>query len=178
MLFQNQNKRIKLINVFFGCLIMIILLATGIFSLAISPSIQENIGNLGVSSLSFFSEKQGLETNPEYKNDESKIYIIPPVSKSYDVLPLASTKKSKSNKVFSKNKNKRYTKKFVKKTKVNKTKTINKAPITNVSKVNNQFIPGTCTQLRKKGLGNFRRGNPNYTLQRDGDRDGIACELR
>lgn len=39
------------------------------------------------------------------------------------------------------------------------------------------FIPGTCASLKKLGLGNFREGDPNYTKSRDGDGDGVACEM-
>jgi endonuclease YncB( thermonuclease family) len=39
------------------------------------------------------------------------------------------------------------------------------------------FIPGTCSSLKKLGLGNFREGDPNYTKSRDGDGDGVACEM-
>jgi hypothetical protein len=39
------------------------------------------------------------------------------------------------------------------------------------------FIPGTCTELRKRGLGNWPRGDVNYSKSRDRDNDGIACEL-
>jgi micrococcal nuclease len=39
------------------------------------------------------------------------------------------------------------------------------------------FIKGTCASLNKLGLGNFERGDPNYTAARDRDKDGIACEM-
>lgn len=39
------------------------------------------------------------------------------------------------------------------------------------------FIAGTCTELKAKGLGNFPKGDPNYTSGRDRDKDGIACNL-
>ena len=39
------------------------------------------------------------------------------------------------------------------------------------------FIKGTCASLKKLGLGNFERGDPNYTEARDRDEDGIACEM-
>lgn len=39
------------------------------------------------------------------------------------------------------------------------------------------FISGTCSSLKKLGLGNFREGDPNYTKSRDGDGDGVACEM-
>jgi endonuclease YncB( thermonuclease family) len=39
------------------------------------------------------------------------------------------------------------------------------------------FIEGTCASLKKLGLGNFREGDPNYTKSRDGDGDGVACEM-
>ncbi|MEI6729230.1 MAG: thermonuclease family protein [bacterium] len=39
------------------------------------------------------------------------------------------------------------------------------------------YIAGTCGDLKKLGLGNFRVGDPNYTKTRDRDNDGIACEL-
>jgi hypothetical protein len=38
------------------------------------------------------------------------------------------------------------------------------------------FVPGTCKELRALGLSRFTEGDPNYTPQRDRDRDGIACE--
>ena len=41
------------------------------------------------------------------------------------------------------------------------------------------YIPGTCKALKAQGIiGPFYRdqGDPNYTLARDRDRDGIACE--
>jgi len=40
------------------------------------------------------------------------------------------------------------------------------------------FIKGTCASLKKLGLGNFERGDPNYTKSRDGDGDGLACEMK
>lgn len=40
------------------------------------------------------------------------------------------------------------------------------------------FIKGSCASLKKLGLGNFERGDPNYTEARDGDDDGIACEMK
>lgn len=39
------------------------------------------------------------------------------------------------------------------------------------------YIAGSCKDLKALGLGNFRRGDPNYTATRDRDNDGIACEL-
>jgi micrococcal nuclease len=39
------------------------------------------------------------------------------------------------------------------------------------------FIKGSCASLKKLGLGNFERGDPNYTKSRDGDGDGLACEM-
>jgi len=39
------------------------------------------------------------------------------------------------------------------------------------------FIAGTCKSLNEKGLGNFRPGDPNYTAGRDGNKDGVACEM-
>jgi micrococcal nuclease len=39
------------------------------------------------------------------------------------------------------------------------------------------FIKGSCASLKKLGLGNFERGDPNYTAARDRDEDGIACEM-
>ena len=39
------------------------------------------------------------------------------------------------------------------------------------------FIKGSCASLKKLGLGNFERGDPNYTEARDRDDDGIACEM-
>jgi micrococcal nuclease len=39
------------------------------------------------------------------------------------------------------------------------------------------FIKGSCASLIKLGLGNFERGDPNYTESRDRDEDGIACEM-
>jgi micrococcal nuclease len=39
------------------------------------------------------------------------------------------------------------------------------------------FIKGSCASLKKLGLGNFERGDPNYTEARDRDEDGIACEM-
>ena len=41
---------------------------------------------------------------------------------------------------------------------------------------NTQFVAGTCLQLKKMGMGNFQRGDVNYTPARDRDKDGIACE--
>lgn len=38
------------------------------------------------------------------------------------------------------------------------------------------YIAGNCPDLKAQGLGPFYRGDANYTLQRDGDKDGIACE--
>jgi micrococcal nuclease len=41
------------------------------------------------------------------------------------------------------------------------------------------YIPGTCKALKKRGIyGPFyqNQGDPNYTPERDRDRDGIACE--
>jgi micrococcal nuclease len=40
------------------------------------------------------------------------------------------------------------------------------------------FIKGSCASLKKLGLGNFERGDPNYTVARDRDKDGIACEMK
>jgi len=40
------------------------------------------------------------------------------------------------------------------------------------------FITGSCASLKKLGLGNFREGDPNYTKSRDGDDDGLACEMK
>jgi endonuclease YncB( thermonuclease family) len=40
------------------------------------------------------------------------------------------------------------------------------------------FIKGSCASLKKLGLGNFERGDPNYTKARDRDEDGIACEMK
>ena len=40
------------------------------------------------------------------------------------------------------------------------------------------FIKGSCASLKKLGLGNFERGDPNYTEARDRDEDGIACEMK
>lgn len=42
----------------------------------------------------------------------------------------------------------------------------------------NGFIKGSCASLIKLGLGNFERGDPNYTESRDRDEDGIACEMK
>jgi outer membrane biosynthesis protein TonB len=39
------------------------------------------------------------------------------------------------------------------------------------------YIPGNCPDLKAKGLGNFRPGDPNYTKSRDKNNDGVACEL-
>lgn len=39
------------------------------------------------------------------------------------------------------------------------------------------FIEGSCATLTDLGIGNFKPGDPNYTAKRDGDDDGIACEL-
>jgi flagellar biosynthesis GTPase FlhF len=39
------------------------------------------------------------------------------------------------------------------------------------------FIPGTCIELKKRGLGNWPKGDVNYTSSRDRDKDGIACNL-
>lgn len=41
---------------------------------------------------------------------------------------------------------------------------------------NTQFVAGTCLELKKLGMGNFQRGDVNYTPARDRDKDGIACE--
>jgi hypothetical protein len=38
------------------------------------------------------------------------------------------------------------------------------------------YIPGTCKDLKRMGLGRFTVGDPNYTSARDRDGDGIACE--
>ena len=38
------------------------------------------------------------------------------------------------------------------------------------------YISGTCSDLRRLGLSNFRPGDPNYTSSRDRDGDGVACE--
>lgn len=40
------------------------------------------------------------------------------------------------------------------------------------------FIAGSCTELRKRGIGNFPKGSVNYTANRDRNNDGIACELQ
>lgn len=40
------------------------------------------------------------------------------------------------------------------------------------------FIKGSCASLNELGLGNFERGDPNYTEARDRDDDGIACEMK
>ena len=40
------------------------------------------------------------------------------------------------------------------------------------------YVTGTCKELRAMGLSDFRPGDPNYTLKRDRDNDGIACESR
>jgi endonuclease YncB( thermonuclease family) len=40
------------------------------------------------------------------------------------------------------------------------------------------YIEGSCASLNDMGLGNFRPGDPNYTAGRDGDKDGVACEIR
>jgi len=55
----------------------------------------------------------------------------------------------------------------------------NSIPLLPISNEVNQggFIPGTCASLKKLGLGNFREGDPNYTKSRDGDGDGVACEM-
>lgn len=39
------------------------------------------------------------------------------------------------------------------------------------------FVEGSCASLKALGIGNFKPGDPNYTAKRDGDDDGIACEL-
>ncbi len=39
------------------------------------------------------------------------------------------------------------------------------------------YIEGSCASLKALGIGNFKPGDPNYTAKRDGDDDGIACEL-
>lgn len=39
------------------------------------------------------------------------------------------------------------------------------------------FVAGSCAALKKLGLGNFRPGDPNYNLKRDGNGDGVACEM-
>lgn len=39
------------------------------------------------------------------------------------------------------------------------------------------YIAGSCKELKSKGLGNFKPGDPNYTASRDGNSDGVACEL-
>jgi hypothetical protein len=38
-----------------------------------------------------------------------------------------------------------------------------------------QFVAGTCKSLNAKGWGNFPKGDPNYSSNRDRDKDGIAC---
>ena len=40
------------------------------------------------------------------------------------------------------------------------------------------FITGSCASLKKLGLGNFERVDPNYTSSRDRDDDGLACEMK
>ena len=42
---------------------------------------------------------------------------------------------------------------------------------------NGGYVAGTCTELKKLGLGNFKVGDPNYSKARDRDNDGVACEL-
>jgi micrococcal nuclease len=52
------------------------------------------------------------------------------------------------------------------------------APLPISTEINKDgFIKGTCASLNKLGLGNFERGDPNYTAARDRDEDGIACEM-
>ena len=55
----------------------------------------------------------------------------------------------------------------------------NSIPLLPISNEVNQgvFIKGSCASLKKLGLGNFREGDPNYTKSRDGDGDGVACEM-
>jgi micrococcal nuclease len=50
------------------------------------------------------------------------------------------------------------------------------APTSNVAP-GEQYYAGTCTELKKRGLGNFPRGSVNYSAARDRDGDGMACEL-
>lgn len=50
------------------------------------------------------------------------------------------------------------------------------APSTNYRTSQSRYISGTCADLRRRGLSNFRPGDPNYTSARDRDNDGIACE--
>lgn len=38
------------------------------------------------------------------------------------------------------------------------------------------YIDGTCKDLKVQGLGPFYPGDANYTLKRDRDKDGVACE--
>jgi hypothetical protein len=38
------------------------------------------------------------------------------------------------------------------------------------------YIEGTCEDLKAKGVGVVRRGEPNYSEERDRDGDGVACE--
>ncbi len=38
------------------------------------------------------------------------------------------------------------------------------------------YVEGTCEELKKQGLRNFFRGEPNYTPERDPNNDGLACE--
>ena len=56
----------------------------------------------------------------------------------------------------------------------------NSIPLLPISNEVNQggFIKGSCANLKKLGLGNFREGDPNYTKSRDGDGDGLACEMK
>jgi Skp family chaperone for outer membrane proteins len=60
----------------------------------------------------------------------------------------------------------------------NATKPINSNnSISNSSNTSSGYIAGSCKELAARGLGNWKRGDPNYNTSRDRDNDGIACEL-
>jgi hypothetical protein len=40
-----------------------------------------------------------------------------------------------------------------------------------------QYVVGSCKDLNAQGWGNFPKGDPNYTLRRDHDKNGVACEF-
>ena len=51
-----------------------------------------------------------------------------------------------------------------------------KVEATPVDKKPSGYVDGTCKELRAMGLSDFRPGDPNYSVSRDRDRDGTACE--
>jgi micrococcal nuclease len=60
----------------------------------------------------------------------------------------------------------------------NNSSTANSSVNNSTSGVSGGFIAGTCKFLKETyGIGNFLRGDPNYTGARDRDNDGVACEM-